>query len=64
MRAIIGFMYEEHPVFSPPRNPDSKLWRYMDLAKSLSLLEDEALFFASAASMSDRFEGTRSIPTS
>jgi hypothetical protein len=54
-------MYEEHPVFSPPDDPDCKLWRYMDLAKFLSLLEDEALFFSSAASMSDRFEGSRGL---
>ena len=56
-------MYKPHPVFSPPLDPDSKVWRYLDLAKFLSLLEDEALFFASAASMSDKFEGTRSILT-
>lgn len=56
-------MYKPHPVFSPPANPNSKLWRYMDLAKFLSLLEDQALFFASAASMSDKFEGSRSTLT-
>jgi hypothetical protein len=36
----------------------------MDIAKFLSLLEDEALFFASAASMPDKFEGSRSRLTS
>ena len=57
------YMYKKHPEFSPPSQPDSDIWRYMDLAKFLSLLEDEALFFSSASSMSDNFEGTRSSLT-
>jgi hypothetical protein len=53
-------MYQEHPSFTAPTDPDVKLWRYMDLAKFLAILEDEALFFAAAANMSDKFEGARS----
>lgn len=33
-----------------------KLWRYMDLAKFMSLLEDRTMFFARADKLSDRFE--------
>lgn len=53
-------VYQEHPSFTSPTDPNIKLWRYMDLAKFLGLLEDEALFFATAANMSDKFEGARS----
>jgi hypothetical protein len=56
-------MYTEHPEFSPPSHPDADIWRYMDLTKFLSLLEDKALFFSSASSISDNFEGTRSSLT-
>lgn len=51
-------MHEDHPVFEAPTNPDISIWRYMDLAKFLSLLEDEALFFARSDMMSDKFEGS------
>jgi hypothetical protein len=53
-------MYNEHPSFNPPTDPKASLWRYMDLAKFLALLEDEALYFAVAANMSDKFEGALS----
>ena len=36
---------------------DTTLWRYMDLAKYLSLLENRALFFARADKLGDPFEG-------
>ena len=38
--------------------PDAKLWRYMDLAKFLSMLEDGALFFTRLDHFVDKFEGT------
>jgi hypothetical protein len=50
-------MYEKHELFKAPSNLDTPLWRYMDLPKFLALLEDEALYFARADTMADRFEG-------
>lgn len=41
--------------------PGQKLWRYMDLAKFMSLLEDKALFFARADKLGDPFEGAAGI---
>lgn len=41
--------------------PEQKLWRYMDLAKFLSLLEDGALYFARADKLGDPFEGAAGI---
>jgi hypothetical protein len=50
-------MYLEHELFKPPDNPKIPLWRYMDLPKFLTLLEDEALYFARSDTMVDKFEG-------
>lgn len=38
---------------------ESKLWRYMDLSKFLSLIGKKALYFASAESFEDIFEGAK-----
>ena len=50
-------MYKEHPAFtSPPA--DAVLWRYIDFTKFLSLLQEQALFFARADRLGDPFEGS------
>lgn len=41
--------------------PDTVLWRYMDLAKFLQLLEGKALFFARADKFDDPFEGASGL---
>jgi hypothetical protein len=50
-------MYTEHASFTAPSNPDAPLWRYMDLARFLAIMEDQVLFFARADLMADKFEG-------
>lgn len=42
-------------------SPDSILWRYMDLAKFISLISREELFFAAASSFEDIFEGAKGL---
>ena len=51
--------YNEHPEFQTPVLPQAKIWRYMDLAKLLSLLENSALFFVRVDKLAnvDPFEG-------
>ena len=39
---------------------ETKLWRYMDFAKFVSLLESRALFFVRADKLDDPFEGALS----
>lgn len=51
-------MHEQHPVFETPSNPDISIWRYMDVAEFLSMLESRALHFAQPGKMSDEFEGS------
>ena len=55
-------MYLEHPYFQSPENKEAKIWRYMDIAKFLSLLDNKALHFTRSDLLDDRFEG--SIPCS
>jgi hypothetical protein len=52
--------YEKHPLFTAPKGPGVKLWRYMDFTKLVSLLQKEALFFPSARTLQkiDPWEGT------
>lgn len=56
-------MHEPHRVFEAPSNPDVPIWRYMNLTKFLSMLQEEALYFARADIMADEFEGSVSPPT-
>ena len=45
---------------TPPR--DTRIWRYTDLTKLLSLLDSKQLFFASILNMSDLYEGYIPVP--
>jgi hypothetical protein len=56
-------MHEQHPVFTPPTNPDIPIWRYIDLARFISMLEHQALHFSRADRMWDTFEGSLSEPS-
>jgi hypothetical protein len=53
-------MPPQHRVFIPPSDPNIKIWRYMDFAKFVAMLEDKALFFCRADKLGDRFEGSMS----
>jgi len=53
-------MYIEHPVFEKPEDENAKIWRYMDFAKFMSLLDKSALFFPRADKLGDPFEGSYS----
>lgn len=43
-----------------PTKRDIKIWRYMDMAKFISMLVTESLWFSSAAKFDDPFEGSHS----
>jgi|SRR5215211_2316605 len=61
----------DHPVFQQPSDPDVRIWRYMDFAKYVALLEEKALWFSRADKLGeafgdrlgDPFEGTISRGT-
>ena len=50
-------MFEKHPAFDPPEDPDGTIWRFTDLAKFLSLLLRRELYFYRADLQEDPFEG-------
>jgi hypothetical protein len=52
--------YVEHPLFDSPSTMQ-RVWRYMDIAKFVSLLDTHALFFARADRVSDAWEGAYTI---
>jgi len=54
------FMYEEHPIFIAPEDPDVKIWRYMSLSKLISMISSESLFFTRADRFEDKYEGSYS----
>lgn len=51
--------FKEHPEFNPPEQQDAKIWRYMDLAKFISVLDTNSLYFSRLDQLSrlDPFEG-------
>lgn len=51
-------MYAEHEIFTPPSNREISVWRYVDLAKLLSLLQHRSLWFSRADQLGDPHEGS------
>jgi hypothetical protein len=40
-----------------PENLNQRIWRYMDFAKFVALLDEEILFFPRASLLDDKYEG-------
>ena len=55
-------MISEHPSFESPADRDVSIWRYMDLAKFIWILQKKALFFARADQLGDPYEGHYTEP--
>jgi len=51
-------MVEPHDLFTQPDNKKTKIWRYMDFTKFISLLDTKSLFFTRADKFDDPFEGS------
>ena len=56
---VIRYYWEEQPFETP--DLEDKLWRYMDLAKFISMLSTSTLYFAPADAFADPFEGAKGI---
>lgn len=50
-------MYSDHPSCIPPADPNIKIWRYLDIAKLLAVIEHESLYFPCLATLEDPLEG-------
>ena len=48
---------DKHMCFKAPMNENVKVWRYMDLAKFLSLISEKSLYFCRIDQLDDPYEG-------
>ncbi|HRM11499.1 MAG TPA: hypothetical protein PLV47_00700 [Flavobacterium sp.] len=57
-------MYINNPNIKLPKDPNTIIWKYLDLSKFLDLLMSEKLFMSRSDKFEDQYEGTFSEPTS
>lgn len=50
-------MYRDHPSCIPPKESTTKIWRYMDVTKLLSIFESNSLWFSDLTYLNDPLEG-------
>lgn len=56
-------MYIKNDEIKLPENPDTIVWKYLDLSKFLELLLSRKLFMSRSDKFEDQYEGTFSEPT-
>jgi hypothetical protein len=56
-------MYLNNPNIKLPEDPDTVVWKYLDLSKFLDLLLSGKLFMSRSDKFEDQYEGTFSEPT-
>jgi hypothetical protein len=56
-------MYLNNPNIKLPQDPDTIVWKYLDLSKFLDLLLSRKLFMSRSDKFEDQYEGTFSEPT-
>ena len=56
-------MYLTSPNIKLPEDPDTIVWKYLDLSKFLDLLLSQKLFMSRSDKFEDQYEGTFSEPT-
>lgn len=56
-------MYLNNPNINLPADPDTIVWKYLDLSKFLDLLMSQKLFMSRSDKFEDQYEGTFSEPT-
>ena len=56
-------MYTKNDNIKLPENPDTIVWKYLDLSKFLDLLLSQKLFMSRSDKFEDQYEGTFSEPT-
>jgi hypothetical protein len=56
-------MYINNPNIKLPKDPNTVVWKYLDLSKFLDLLMSKKLFMSRSDKFEDQYEGTFSEPT-
>ena len=55
-------MYKEHRGFTRPVDQNTKISKYLDFTKFISMLETDSLYFARADKLTDPHEGAFTRP--
>lgn len=55
-------MYTENRNFTPPKDKNVKIWRYMDFIKFVALIDSKQLYFCRSDKFEDPFEGIFPLP--
>lgn len=56
-------MYIKSDSINLPSDPNTVIWKYLDLSKFLDLLLSQKMFMSRSDKFEDQFEGTFSEPT-
>jgi hypothetical protein len=56
-------MFKNNPTIKLPADPNTVVWKYLDLSKFLDLLLSQKLFMSRSDKFEDQYEGTFSEPT-
>ena len=56
-------MYHNNPNIKLPNDPNTIVWKYLDLSKFLDMLLSQKLFMSRSDKFEDQYEGTFSEPT-
>ncbi len=56
-------MFQNNPTIKLPADPNTIVWKYLDLSKFLDLLLSQKLFMSRSDKFEDQYEGTFSEPT-
>jgi hypothetical protein len=56
-------MFKNNPTIKLPADPNTIVWKYLDLSKFLDLLLSQKLFMSRSDKFEDQYEGTFSEPT-
>jgi hypothetical protein len=56
-------LYHNNPNIKLPDDPDTIVWKYLDLSKFLDMLLSQKLFMSRSDKFEDQYEGTFSEPT-
>ena len=59
--AINSIKLGKDPIFRPPKSKKTKLWRYMDFTKFVSMLENSGVYFSQVDLLGDPYEGAYSL---
>lgn len=59
--AMTAIQKGKDPIFVPPKSKRTKLWRYMDFTKFVSMIDNSGIYFSQVDLLGDPYEGSYSL---